>query len=44
MSGWDKSPGPENNYVSRQWMRLQTVLLVVAVLGTFAGVGLLELR
>ncbi|WP_416799147.1 hypothetical protein [Ciceribacter azotifigens] len=43
-SGWDKSPGPENDYTSRPWTRVQAVLLVVAVVGLFVGVSLLELR
>ena len=39
-SGCDKSPGPQNDYATKPWTKLQSILLVVAVVGLFAGVGL----
>lgn len=32
-SGCDKSPGPQNDYATKPWTKLQSILLVVAVVG-----------
>ncbi|PRX10001.1 UNVERIFIED_ORG: hypothetical protein BCL66_105187 [Martelella mediterranea] len=45
VSGWDKSPGPDNDYASRPWTKKQMVLCgLVAATGFLllcaAGLGL----
>lgn len=41
VSGWDKSPGPDNDYVSSAPTKRQTLQFLALVLALVGGVALL---
>ena len=42
-SGWDKSPGPDNDYASGPWSAAGTIGLVALMLAVFGAIGALAL-
>lgn len=40
-SGWDKSPGPDNDYASGSWSTARTIGLVALMLVVFGAIGAL---
>ncbi len=44
VSGWDKSPGPDNDYASVGPTRIQTLRFIALVLVLVGGAALLTMR
>ena len=42
-SGWDKSPGPDNDYASRDWPLTHRLVLLIALIVLFGGYAYLSL-
>ncbi|MFA7415876.1 MAG: hypothetical protein WC048_15465 [Rhizobium sp.] len=40
-SGWDKSPGPDNDYASEPWSAARAIGLIVLMLVVFGAIGAL---
>ena len=41
VSGWDKSPGHNNDYVSQRWTRSQIVFLIAVIFVVFSMIAII---
>jgi len=44
VSGWDKHPGPDNDYAPRPWSKQAIAVLIVLVISFFGGYAYLLVR